>query len=83
MLTKKITVSFVPDGEVSIAALVVQKAGKFNSSIYIESNGRKINGKSIMGVMTIPFAPGEKLILSADGADEKEALDSLEEFLAK
>lgn len=83
MLKKEITILNVPEGEVSMAALVVQRAGKFNSSIYIEKDGRRVNGKSIMGVMTMPFAKGETLTITAEGPDEQEAIDSMENFLVK
>jgi len=61
MIKKEIVITHVPEGEISVAALLVQRAGKFSSSIYIENNDRRINAKSIMGVMTVPIEAGEKL----------------------
>lgn len=83
MLRKEVTISNLPDGDVSMAALVVQRAGKFSSAVYLEKDGRKINAKSIMGVMTIPFEKGEAITITAEGTDEMEALDSMVTFLAE
>ncbi len=83
MIRKEIMITHVPDGEVSVAALLVQRAGKFASSVYIEKNDRRVNAKSIMGVMTVPVQLGEKLVITADGTDEKEAIAQMEAFLSE
>jgi len=83
MIRKDITITKMPDGEVSAAALVVQRAGKFSSAVYIEKNDRKINAKSIMGVMTVPLTSGETLTITADGPDEEDAIAQLTAFLAE
>ena len=83
MIKREITISYVSDGEVSIAALVVQRAGKFCSSIYLEQGTKRVNAKSIMGVMTMPIEKGQVFTISAEGTDEEAAVDDLEAFLAK
>lgn len=62
-------------------ALLVQEASKYESTIYLQSGERKVNAKSIMGMMTLGIDMGEELEVSADGVDEKEALDGIERFL--
>ncbi len=65
------------------ATLLVQAAGKFNSEIQLEYKGKKVNLKSIMGVMSLGIAQGADIIIYADGSDEQEALTSIEETLIK
>ena len=60
------------------AARFVAAASGFNSAIEVERNGRRVNGKSIMGVMMLAAARGSTITLHADGADEERALDTLE-----
>lgn len=83
MLSKEIVVSYVPDSDVSVAALVVQRAGKFRSSIHIELESKRVNAKSIMGVMTMPLERGQKLTITAEGDDAEEAIADLERFLTQ
>ncbi|MBI5611976.1 MAG: HPr family phosphocarrier protein [Gammaproteobacteria bacterium] len=59
------------------AAKFVNLASQFKSEITITRNGQGVNGKSIMGIMMLAAGKGSKLRLSADGADEQSALDSL------
>ncbi len=64
-------------------ALLVQVASQFQSSIYIESETQRINAKSIMGMMSLGLLKDQKLTISADGPDEKEAIEKLDEYLSK
>lgn len=64
------------------AAAFVQVAGKFQSMIVIEKGNKKINAKSIMGVLSLGVAPNEHIHISLDGPDEVEALAALEKELA-
>ena len=59
------------------AALIVQTASKFKSKIYIEKNSDRINGKSIMGIITLGAGFGVELKLIAEGADEGDAVEAL------
>jgi phosphocarrier protein HPr len=56
---------------------LTQSASQFNSEIWIEKNGRKVNAKSIMGVMMLAAAMGSSVTLEANGADETEAIAAL------
>ena len=62
-------------------ALLVQKASKYESSIYIQSGDKKVNVKSIMGMMTLGMDIRENLEVSAEGSDEEEAIQGVTDFL--
>ncbi len=62
------------------AALLVKTASAFTSQIFIENGSEKVNGKSIMGVITLGATYNTKLTLIADGPDEVQALDALEKL---
>ena len=59
------------------ATFFIQKANSFKSSIWIEKDDRKVNAKSLLGVLSLGIAKGMVVTLVADGQDEKEALDGL------
>ncbi|MGB9813681.1 MAG: HPr family phosphocarrier protein [Thermovenabulum sp.] len=59
------------------AAMFVQTASKFKSEIFIEKEGKKVNAKSIMGVMSLAVSQGTIIEISASGEDEKEAVEAL------
>jgi len=65
------------------ATLLVQTASKFDSEINLEYKGKKVNLKSIMGVMSLGVGQGAEITISAEGSDSQEALRSLEETLTK
>jgi phosphocarrier protein HPr len=65
------------------ATLLVQTASKFDSDINLEYKGKKVNLKSIMGVMSLGVGQGAEITISAEGSDSEEALRSLEETLKK
>ncbi len=59
------------------AALLVQTASRFQSTIYIEKESDRINGKSIMGIITLGASYGTSLKLIAEGGDENEAIEAM------
>ena len=59
------------------ATFFIQKANTFKSSIWIEKDDRKVNAKSLLGVLSLGIAKGMVVTLIADGSDENSALDSL------
>ncbi|MDC7233381.1 MAG: HPr family phosphocarrier protein [Spirochaetales bacterium] len=59
------------------AAMIVQAASQFESTIYIEKGSEKINAKSIMGILTMGAGYDTEVVISAEGADEQGALDAL------
>jgi phosphocarrier protein HPr len=65
------------------ATLLVQTASRFDSEIHLEYKGKKVNLKSIMGVMSLGVGQGADITISADGNDANDALNSLEETLKK
>jgi phosphocarrier protein HPr len=60
---------------------LTQTASQFSSEIWIEKNGRKVNAKSIMGVMMLAAGKGSVIGLQADGADEVEAIAALKDLI--
>lgn len=65
------------------AALFVQEANRYSADVFLEKNGKKVNAKSIMGIMSLAVGPDVKVTLSADGHDEKEAVKGLTAFVEK
>ena len=63
------------------AAKFVQKANKYESEIEIEFKGNIVNGKSIIGIMSLGAFPGEKISVIANGSDEEKAVEELVDFL--
>ena len=63
-------------------ALLVQEASQYASKIFILVDNKKINAKSIMGMMTLGLDSGEEITLSANGEDEEAAMNSIEQYLS-
>lgn len=59
------------------ATFFIQKANEFKSSIWVEKDERKVNAKSLLGVLSLGITKGTTISIIADGADEKEAVASL------
>lgn len=83
MIRKPITIGISNGLEVRPIAMLVQVASQYVSNIYLESEERKVNAKSIMGMMSLGLDTGESVTVSVDGADEEEAMKSIEEYLSK
>ena len=82
-MTKRTMEIRLADGlEATPIAMLVQVASQFDSDIYMETDGKRVNAKSIMGMMSLGMDAGEKLTVSADGPDETAALDGIEKYLA-
>ena len=64
------------------SAKLTQAASAFKSEVWIARNGRRVNGKSIMGVMMLAAGLGATVELETNGADEQEAVDALEKLFA-
>ena len=65
------------------ATYFVQKANEFDCSIWVESGNRKMNAKSLLGIMSLGIVTGAVVTLSASGADAEAAVNSLEELLQR
>lgn len=66
-----------------LIALLVQKANHFSCKISFQKDNKKINAKSIMGMMSLVLKEGDQIILIADGEDENAATESIKELLEK
>ena len=82
MIKKPITIHLSTGLEARPVAQLVQVASQFNSEIYVEIGRKKVNAKSIMGMMTLGLAAGEKIIVTAEGADEEKAVSEIEKYLS-
>jgi phosphotransferase system HPr (HPr) family protein len=82
MISENVRV-MVPTGtDARTTAMMVQIASKYDSSIRVVSGEKSFNAKSIMGMLTLGLQQGEDLQISADGRDEKSAMDDLVSFLS-
>ena len=63
------------------ATFFIQKANEFKSSIWVEKEDRRVNAKSLLGVLSLGIVKGTEITLIADGADEEEALNTLSELI--
>jgi len=82
MIKKPITIQ-IPNGlEARPVALLVQVASQYESEIYVESDDKRINAKSIMGMMTLGLNSGESITVTADGTDEEEAMVNIMKYLS-
>ena len=81
MIRKPVMINLSTGLEARPVAQLVQVASQYESSIYIESEGKRVNAKSIMGMMTLVLSAGDRIVVSADGKDEEEALAGVEAYL--
>jgi phosphotransferase system HPr (HPr) family protein len=65
------------------AALFVQEANRYKSEIFLQKDEKKVNAKSIMGIMSLAIAKGTVVKLIAEGKDENEAIEGLTAFIQK
>lgn len=82
MITKKIQIQLQNGLEARPVAVLVQVASQYNSSIYVECDDRKVNAKSIIGMMTLGLTAGEEVVVSANGDDEQTAMDDIVKYLS-
>ena len=81
MIQRSMTIQLTSGLEARPVAVLVQKASQYDSTVYIEAEGKKVNAKSIMGMMSLPLSEGISLTVVADGADEINAVNGVETFL--
>ncbi|MFJ7745156.1 HPr family phosphocarrier protein [Peribacillus sp. NPDC097295] len=81
MVEKQIEVKLKTGLQARPAALFVQEANRFQSDVFLEKDGKKVNAKSIMGLMSLAVSSGVSIKLIVDGRDEQEAIEALEEFV--
>ena len=81
MLEKKFTITNDTGIHARPATLLVNKAGQYESEIEIHYNGKSVNLKSIMGVMSLGVPKGADITVSVDGSDEEQAIQGIEETI--
>ena len=81
-MKKSVIIGLDAGVEARPVALLVQKASQFSSKIYLEMDTKRVNAKSIMGVMSLVLVNGTEVIVDAEGPDEEEAITTLEAFLS-
>ncbi|MBE6545873.1 MAG: HPr family phosphocarrier protein [Ruminococcaceae bacterium] len=81
MIKKDVTITNNIGLHARPATFFIQKANSFRSSIWIEKEDRKVNAKSLLGVLSLGIAKGMTVTLIADGQDENEAIDGLIELV--
>ena len=81
MITKSIEIKLPRGLEARPVAELVQLASKYDSTVHIEAQSKKVNAKSIMGMMTLNLASGEEVTVIAEGNDDESAVADLEKFL--
>lgn len=82
MIQKPIRIKLETGLEARPVAMLVQVASQYESSVYINVNDKKVNAKSIMGMMSLGLASGEEIAVIADGKDEEAAIEGIEKFLS-
>jgi catabolite repression HPr-like protein len=83
MIKKSIKISCPRGLEPRPIAELVQVASKYESKIYLETETKRVNAKSIMGMMSLGLIAGEDVTVTADGSDEQDAVSKIEKFLTK
>ena len=82
-MQKEVTIQMTNSMEATPIAHLVQLANRFTSSIYFEMDEKKVNAKSIMGMMSLVLSSGSKVVIDAAGDDEEKAVAELSDFLTK
>ena len=82
MIQKSIQIKLETGLEARPVAMLVQVASQFDSKVYINSGAKKVNAKSIMGMMSLGLDNGEEVTVSADRNDEEAAVAEIEKFLS-
>ena len=81
MYTREITVKNEVGLHARPAPYFIQKANEYKSGIWVEKEERRVNAKSLLGVLSLGIMKGTAVTLIADGSDEKEAVDALAELI--
>ena len=82
MIKRTVFINLETGLEARPVAQMVQIASQYNSEIYVEIGSKKVNAKSIMGMMTLGLDSGEEITLSANGEDEEAAMCGIEKYLS-
>ena len=77
MTTRDVTIGIKQGAETSPVAKCVQVASQFESRIYVEFETKKVNAKSIMGMMNFQASDGQEVTIQAEGPDQEEAIEAM------
>lgn len=77
MMSKEVTVQNQIGLHARPATFFIQKTNEFKSSVWVERDERRVNAKSLLGLLSLGITKGTRISIITDGADEREALDSL------
>ena len=84
MISKEMTVKLSGGMEARPVAVLVQVASQYDSSVYLQvGEGKKVNAKSIMGMMSLGLGAGANVTVVTDGSDEEAAMDEIEKYLSQ
>lgn len=81
MVTKEVVINNQVGLHARPATFFIQKANEFKSSIWIEKEERRVNAKSLLGILSLGIVGGTSIRIIADGADEQQAVDALVELV--
>ncbi len=81
MISKKVVIKIPTGLEARPIALLVQVASQYESNVYVECEDKKVNAKSIMGMMSLGLPAGEEVTVTIDGTDEELAMQNIEKYL--
>ena len=82
MISREVTITNAIGLHARPATFFIQKANSYKSTVFVEKEDRRVNAKSLLGVLSLGIAQGMTIKLIADGSDEAEALDGLEALVA-
>ncbi|PTM56626.1 HPr family phosphocarrier protein [Desmospora activa] len=83
MAEKQVTVNLKAGLHARPAALFVQEANKFSAEVFVSKENKKVNAKSIMGIMSLAVAKGTEIVISAEGDDAANAVEALAAIVSK
>lgn len=81
MISKNVTVTNPIGLHARPATFFIKKANEFRSSVWIEHDTRRVNAKSLLGILSLGIVAGTEITIVADGPDEEDAISGLEELL--
>jgi catabolite repression HPr-like protein len=83
MVHEKVVVRLKTGLQARPAALFVQEANRYSADVFVEKGDKKVNAKSIMGIMSLAISSGKEIVVSAVGSDAEQAVSKLVAFVSK
>ena len=83
MISRDVTIINTSGLHARPATFFIQKANSFRSTIWVEKDDRRVNAKSLLGVLSLGIAKGMSIVLVADGTDEELAIEGLSDLIDK